>query len=125
MLTAIKNIAKKIHQKTKSDTTLLDHAGDWLDIGMGLTKRRDPLGPIYDRKLTGLGKTTLVGLGFLGFADAMTDERDLNDMGRTDGTIHYATPSMASYMHAPDISAGASGSLVFALNNSRETGFLG
>ena len=70
-------------------------------------------------------------LGFVGAgiasASSAIDTRDTNDMGMTTGKMYRAVPSYAGYMPQQgmgDISAGASGDLVFALHNQRGGGHL-
>ena len=84
-------------------------------------------GDVFNRKLTGFGKLVAVGFGGAAAVSGAQGQRNQNDMGKNDGSILTATPSMAPYMQkvtGPDLSAGATGDLVFALNSNRESGFL-
>lgn len=76
-------------------------------------------------KLLGYG---LVGIGAI---NSGWDEYDKQHMGRFDSTIHSPTPDYSQYvsMKAPSVSpapapAGADGSLVFALDRTKNGGFL-
>lgn len=78
-------------------------------------------------KISATGKM----LGFVGAgiasASSAIDTRNTNDMGMITGRMYRAVPSYAGYMPQQgmgDISAGASGDLVFALHNQRGGGRL-
>lgn len=83
-------------------------------------------GDVFNRKLTNFGKSVGIGFGVAAAASGAQGQRNQNDMGRSDGSITTATPSIASYMQKTtgDMSAGATGDLVFALDRNRESGFL-
>lgn len=129
----ITKIAKKALEATKKGAqkaadavpSAQEQAEGVVSFFAGLTERKDPNGSIFNRKFSKSGKTVGFGIAAWGFGSSMVAERNLRDMGSSDGRIYNATPSMAQYQQAPDISAGASGDLVFALNNCRSTGFLG
>lgn len=75
---------------------------------------------------------TAITLAAIGSAlSSGVDQRNINDMGTYDGRIKQPTPDYSEYVHMnpPSSSyqsapAGADGSLVFALNNCRNGGFL-
>lgn len=78
----------------------------------------------------GKGKLLIAGIGAAGMASAAKGERDRRDMGVSNG-IRYATPSIRPYLNQQqghggmgDISAGATGDLVFAMHNQRNGGYL-
>lgn len=50
-------------------------------------------------------------------------ESNRNSMGRNTGTVYQPAPSYQSYI-PQDISAGAQGDLVFALNRNKRSGYL-
>lgn len=72
------------------------------------------------------GKAFAIGVAAVGTANAAINERNVNDMGTNIG-IRAATPSIRGYLPQKgmgDISAGASGDLVFAMHNQRGRGYL-
>lgn len=122
------NVAARIAKKANSIKDATSVKNQLEGVGSffaGLTEKRTPDANFFDRKFTKSGKAVATGIALWGFGSQAVAERNHRDMGVSDGRIHNATPSMQQYMQAPDISAGASGDLVFALNNCRSTGFLG
>ena len=131
---SINNKAEKLNLNSKIEkiglrTTAEGHVYDVIDAIAGLTEKRTPDGSMLDRKLSRSGKMVGLGIGVYGTASSAINQQNMNDIGTSDGKIYAANPSIKSYMQKPapppDLSAGATGDLVFALNDNRQTGFLG
>lgn len=104
-------------------------------INPTITVKKDPDGSIFDRKFTGLGKFMIGGLALAATVKNAYQTIADTTMGYSDGTIRHATPSIRPYLPQQgqggrgggmggDISAGATGDLVFAMHNNRNTGYL-
>lgn len=96
-----------------------------LSVSQGMIKRdKDEL---LGYKISTAGKVLgFAGAGVASISSAK-DARDSNDMGMITGRMYRAVPSYAGYIPQQgmgDISAGASGDLVFALHNQRGGGRL-
>lgn len=85
---------------------------------------------LFGYGFSGKGKVLIAGMGIAGTASAAKEERDRRDMGVSNG-VRYATPSIRPYLNQQqghggmgDISAGATGDLVFAMHNQRNRGYL-
>ena len=99
----------------------------FLGISQGMIKKDSK--ELLGYKVSGKGKV----LGYMAASAAAVNgaitERDNNDMGMITGRMYRAVPSYAGYMPEKgggmgDISAGASGDLVFALHNQRGGGHI-
>lgn len=85
----------------------------------------------WPTKFSGRGKLIVGGLIGVNMAASGYDEYENKHLGKMDGRIHTATPDYSQYvkMKTPKTTyqsapAAADGSLVFALNNARNGGFL-
>ena len=99
----------------------------FLGVAQGMVKKDSK--ELLGYKVSGKGKV----LGFMAAGAAAVNgainERNNNDMGMVTGRMYKAVPSYAGYMPEGsggmgDISAGASGDLVFALHNQRGGGHI-
>ena len=89
----------------------------------GITKPVEE-GNNWIRKLTPLGRAAVVGGIGVGFMNGAVDARQQNDLGTSTGRIETATPSTAEYLQRGVGTAGADGSLVFALDKNKRGGYL-
>lgn len=79
--------------------------------------------------LSGRGRLMVGGIALAGIGYNGIQERIANDMGSSDGKIYSATPDYSVYNQKKQPSptappAGADGSLVFALDKTKNGGFL-
>ncbi len=72
---------------------------------------------------TGVGKTVLWGATGVASAAAAFDQRNQNNLGTMAGMV-TATPTYDSYLKGGGAPGGADGSLVFALDRTKNGGYL-
>lgn len=120
--------AKNIAQKINNATTLTKEDISDEVSGLGRLIKYDEYG--LPAGFSPLGKLAVGGTVLGASAISAARQRELNDMGSSDGRITNPTPDFSPYMNMKTTSsyrsapAGADGSLVFALDRIKNGGFL-